>query len=369
MRGNKALVFIALVLILVVVGGYFWWQSRGPGEEVVEPTPTEEPSRTVDIVVAAQKIGRGNPILVKDNAVIMQPWPEDSLPLVYFDSLEQVDGKFARMEIPRGIPVVPDMLLESGGMLAVSGSSAAWFKAGRVAYAIPMDTQGAVGWAPLPGDHVDVLAAIKLIPVDTEFQSPLPNMFKSLPRPEEVQSETGVEAIQGIYGRFETLPNGQASVIYPSDAGILPNLVVQMTVQDAIVWHVGTWQEEEVKVPEVAPAETEEGGSVLGEAMQAQATPPPPAAVVEPIRVDLITLLVTRQDAVVLKYLLEMGADLDLVLRPAGDTATAITEPVWLRYVLDKYQIPDTMPDLPIAPTPVREILELTPLATPTVEE
>ena len=167
MRGNKALVFIALFLILGVVGGYFWWQSRGPVEEAAEITPTEEPSRTVDIVVAAQRIDRGKLILAEDNAVIMQEWPEDLLPLVYFDSLEQVDGKFARMEIPRGAPVVPDMLGQPGGMLAVSGSSAALFETGRVGYAIPMDTQGAVGWAPLPGDHVDVLAAIKLIPVDT----------------------------------------------------------------------------------------------------------------------------------------------------------------------------------------------------------
>ena len=366
MRGNKTLIFIALFLLFGTVAGYFWWKSRGSDKEVVEATPTEELNRTVDIVVAAQNIGRGNPILVKDNAVIMQPWPEDSLPLAYFDSLEQVDGKFARMEIPRGFPVVSDMLLESGEMLAVSGSSAAWFEAGRVAYAIPMDTQGAVGWAPLPGDHVDVLAAIKLIPVDEEFQSPLPNMFQALPKG---GAEESVEFTGGVYGRFEALPNGQDAVIYPSGTGNIPNLVVQMTVQDAIVWHVGTWQEEEVKMPEVSPAETEEGGSMLNEAMQAQTTPPPPAAVVEPIRVDLITLLVTRQDAVVLKYLLEMGADLDLVLRPAGDTATAITEPVWLRYVLDKYQIPDTAPDLPIASTPVRETLELTPLATPTVEE
>ncbi|MEA3395833.1 MAG: SAF domain-containing protein [Chloroflexota bacterium] len=373
MRGNKTLVFIALFLILVVVGGYFWWQSRSPVEEVVEITPTEEPSRTVDIVVAAQSIARGKLILAEDNAVIMQSWPEDLLPLVYFDSLELVDGKFARMEIPRGVPVVPDMLGQPGGMLAVSGSSAALFETGRVGYAIPMDTQGAVGWAPLPGDHVDVLAAIKLIPVDTEFQSPLPNMFQSLPRPEEVQSETGVEAISGIYGRFENLPNGQAAVIYPFDAAALPNLVVQMTVQDAIVWHIGAWQEEEgeAQVPGTTTEATEEAsGGVLGEGSGAQETPtPPPPAIIEPIRIDLITLLVTRQDAVVLKYLLEMGADLDLVLRPAGDTAPAITEPVWLRYVLDKYQIPDTMPDLPIAPTPVREMLELTPLATPAPEE
>ncbi|MCD6345550.1 MAG: hypothetical protein J7M17_08130, partial [Anaerolineae bacterium] len=219
MRGNKTLIFIALFLILGTVVGYFWWQSRGPGEEVVEPTPTEEPSLTVDIVVAAQRIDRGKLILAEDNAVIMQPWPEDLLPLVYFDSLEQVDGKFARMEIPRGAPVVPDMLGQPGGMLAVSGSSAALFEAGRVAYAIPMDTQGAVGWAPLPGDHVDVLAVIKLIAMDEEFQSPLPNMFQALPRG---GAEESVEFTGGVYGRFETLPNGQDAVIYPSGTGNIP---------------------------------------------------------------------------------------------------------------------------------------------------
>lgn len=374
MRGNKTLIFIALFLILGTVVGYFWWSSRDPGEEVVGPMPTTEEldltGLTVDIVVAAQRIDRGKLILAEDKAVIMQPWPEDMLPLVYFDSLEQVDGKFARMEIPRGAPVVPDMLGQPGGMLAVSGSSAALFETGRVAYAIPIDTQGAVGWAPLPGDHVDVLAAIKLIAVDEEFQSPLPNMFQALPKGD---AEESAEFTGGVYGRFETLPNGQDAVIYPSGTGDIPNLVVQMTVQNAIIWHIGTWQEEETAQVPVGgggtsvETEAEEGSGMLGGTLGMQATPLP-ATPEDPIRVDLVTLLVTRQDAVVLKYLMEMGADLDLVLRPAGDTATAITEPVWLRYILDKYQIPDTVPDLPIALTPVHEMLELTPAPTPTPE-
>ncbi|NBD34897.1 MAG: hypothetical protein GVY30_02735 [Chloroflexi bacterium] len=81
-----------------------------------------------------------------------------------------------------------------------------------------------------------------------------------------------------------------------------------------------------------------------------------------------MTLLVTRKDVLVLKYLMEMGADLDLVLRPAGYTSTVVqTQPVWLRYVIEEYQLPSTMPDLPVAPKEVRQPLELPvqPAATP----
>ncbi len=64
-----------------------------------------------------------------------------------------------------------------------------------------------------------------------------------------------------------------------------------------------------------------------------------------------MTLLVTREDALVLKYLYEMGADLDLALRPAGVTGTVLqTQPIWFRYILDRYQLPGEMPDDPVGP-------------------
>lgn len=358
MRRNRTLIIIAVIVILVAVGGgVLWMRFRGGGsQDVVEVTPTEEVVTYVEVVVAAQNLSRGQRIQVEDNAVTLQKWPEEYLPLEYFGTLDQVDGRFARMDIPRGMPIVPRMMGEPGGMLSVNGSSAALFEAGRVAYAIPMDTQGAVAWAPLPGDHVDVLAAIKLIAVDEEFQSSLPNQFQSLPGPEETP-------LSGSYGRFETLPNGQDAFVYQSGTS-LPNLVVQLTVQDAIVWHIGIWQETEAALV-TSDVATDQQPGVLG-SVPVEATPAP----MPELRADVepVTLLVLPQDALVLKYLTEMGADLDLVLRPAGDTAPSITEPVWLRYILDKYQIPETMPDLPVAPTPVREELELTPLAQPTDE-
>jgi hypothetical protein len=179
-------------------------------------------------------------------------------------------------------------------------------------------------------------------------------------------------ALSGTYGRFETLPNGQPGLIFPSGSSPA-HLVVQLTVQDATVWHIGVWQETGQEQPvtgatTAAPQEGEGGLLGAGDTTQQQATPVPTPE--QRSEIEPVTLLVTPQDALVLKYLQEMGADLDLVLRAAGDTGTVLTEPVLLRYVLDRYQIPDQVPDLPVRPTPVTPKLELTPLAPePEVEE
>lgn len=358
MRSNRGLVLIILLLILAAaVGGYFWMRSRGAqNTSESEATPTQPPIELVEIVVAAQDIPRGQRITVEDMAVVLQKWPKEALPLEYFSTTEEVDQKFARMDIARGMPLAPSMLGQPGGMLSVEGSAAALFESGRVAYSIPMDAQGAVAWAPMPGDRVDVIAAIQLVTVDPEFQSILPNKFISLPAGEEE------EVLSGDYGRFEALPNGQNAFVYQSSTGI-PNLAVVMTVQNAIVWRVGTWSEPAVQV--TAEASTEEGqaaGGLLGAAGGQEAQATPVAAPVLRGDIEPVTLLVYPQDSLVLKYLLEMGADLDLVLRSAADTDLVITEPVWLRYIMDKYQLPDQPSDLPVAATPVR-----TPLALPTV--
>ncbi len=367
MRNNRTVLIVVGVLILVcVVGGFFFWRNMQtppgdltPGDMTVEVPETQ-------IVVAAQDVDPGKQLFSEDGAIRLQPWPEDSLPPEYFDALDQVDGKFARMEIPRGMPILPRMLGEPGGSIAVYGSSASLFgDEGKRAYVIPMDTQGAVAWAIKPGDHVDVLAAIQLVPVDEEFQTPLPNLFMSLP----TGGEDGGVALNGVYGRFETLPNGQPGLIFPS--GDNPTyIVVQLTVQDAVVWHIGVWpEEEEMAQPTGVAREPEGGGGLIpeGGAPQQQATPA--AVAVQRVEVEPVTLLVTPQDALVLKYLQEMGADLDLALRAKGDTAPVITEPVWLSYILDRYQIPDAPPALPVAPQSLEEQLELTPLAPEEPEE
>lgn len=369
MRGNKTLLIVALLLIILVVaaGGVYLYLQRQKGPdtvEVVEEVPTPEPVVYTDIVIAMQNISRGLEIKVEENAIAVQRWPQDALPPEYYTSVEEIDGKFARMDIPRGMPILPNMLGAPGGMLAASGSAAALFEpADRVAYAIPMDTQGAVAWALKPGDRVDVIAALAITALDPQFAAETTKSFTTLIDDPEMPPQSG------HYGHFELLPNGR----YAGVSGIITNsftsLIVQLTVQDAVVWHVGLWEDVEPSVvesvtPEATAAPAEGGGLLGGTGAAAPTAEAVGSAALTGFRdVEPVTLLVTREDALVLKYLLEMGADLDLVLRSAGFTGTVIqTQPVWFRYVLDKYQLPDTMPGDVVAPAPVR-----VPLVVPTV--
>jgi Flp pilus assembly protein CpaB len=368
MRGNRSLVVIALILIVlvVIVGGayYYFTQIAGPADEppVDATMEVEEPVETTEIVVSIQSIPRGMQISEEENAIEMQAWPNENLPTQYFTDMAEVEGKYALLNIPRGMPILPDMIGRPGGMLSVSGSAAALFgPEDRVAYAIPMDTQGAVAWAVQPGDRVDVLASIGMESSEAEFSREGVKQFTYLETP-ELPSQTS------LFGKFEQLPNGRWAAIYPVETpgSNIPTNFVQLTVQNAQVWHVGTWDDTQQQA-DAAQQQDGDGGGALGEAPEAAPTPVPDLQEVRDI--EPVTLLVTREDALILKYLHEMGADLDLVLRPAGFEGTVIqTQPVWFRYVLDKYQLPNTMPDEPVAPSPVREPLDLLPVQTPEPE-
>lgn len=381
MRGNKTLMIVAVFLIILVViaGGAYLLMQRGggggAGEPTLEPTPTPEPTPEIEIVVAANAIPRTMLIRAEDNAIMLQKWPQDALPAEYYTSIEEVDRKFARIDIPRGMPIMPYMLAEVEGMLSTTGSAASYFKPDdRVAYAIPMDTQGAVAWALKPGDRVDVLAALLMTSIDPQLVAESPKMFTTL------MDDPEISPYSGIYGHFEVLPNGQNAGVTGIITNSYTSLIVQLTVQDAIVWHVGIWEDAEVEQPPITTAVTPTttaaggGGGLLGGAgaaaavATAEATPMP--ALPAHKDVEPITLLVTREDALILKYLMEMGADLDLVLRPAGKTGTVILpQPVWYRYLIDKYQLPSEMPSDVVAPVKLRDPLVLPSLATPTPTE
>lgn len=379
MRGNRTLLIVAMLLIILVViaGGAYLYLNNPFAPETADVsadmTPTPEPVVYTEIIIAMQNIPRGMQISAEDDAIMLQKWPQEHLPTEYYIAIEDVDGKFARMDIPRGLPILPNMIGQPGGMLAASGSSAALFSPeDRVAYAIPMDTQGAVAWALKPGDRVDVIAALSMTSFDPELASESIKLFTYLADDPEMPVQ------EGTFGHFELLPNGRYAGITGAITNSFTSLIVQLTVQDAIVWHIGIWKDAEYEATTSAPPvdaaadqPADGGGGLLGgggAAAPAEATPLPEIA--EFKDVEPVTLLVTREDALILKYLYEMGADLDLVLRPAGFTGTVIqTQPVWFRYILDKYQLPDGMPTDVVAPVGVRPLLELPSLVTPTPEE
>jgi len=68
------------------------------------------------------------------------------------------------------------MLLAAGeGLSAVGSDTSLDIQAGRVAISIPIDRFSSVAYGLQRGDHVNIIASLLIVDIDTEFQTVLPN--------------------------------------------------------------------------------------------------------------------------------------------------------------------------------------------------
>lgn len=344
MKLGRILLIVGIIMVLaalVFAVSRLFRPSQPTPPPVVEEEQTPQPQMPsmLEIVVAAQNIPRG--MRITEDAVILRFWPTDALPEGHIRDLKSVYGKITRVEIVRGMPVTEKMVTAIPGDLGGVGSDAALqIPEGRVAYVIPVSHYSSVAWALRPGDHVDVLLSLLFVDLDEEFQSLPPNHASCLSPAE------GEGCTSGAWGRVEALPNGWIANMLPSEAQ-RPRLVTQLTVQDAIVLQVGDWPSEAAATPEPTPVP---GGE--------EAPPPTPAPA--PDRVDVVTLAVTRQDAIALEYAWASGARINLILRRAGDTQLVSTEPGTLQSLMERFQI-QLPPKLPYGVTPPMSGLERIP--------
>jgi hypothetical protein len=129
-------------------------------------------------------------------------------------------------------------------------------------------------------------------------------------------------------------------------------MVSQMIMQNVQVLYVGTFPlPGEPLTPQLLTSQTTGG-----------ATPTPPPAdqptttVVE--RPDIVTLMVTPQEAVMLTYLTYSGAEITLTLRNPNDQAVGSQpEAAMLEYLLNQYDVP-VPPKLPFSLEPRINVLE-----------
>jgi pilus assembly protein CpaB len=115
-----------------------------------------------------------------------------------------------------------------------------------------------------------------------------------------------------------------------------PRMVTQMIMQNLQVLHVGTFP--------LAAEST--ANQLVAQPAAAAATPTPAPAGAQPsaatpVNPDIITVMVTPQDAVTLTYLIFNGAQITLTLRNPNDQQ-AIKQPsaANLEYLLTQYNIP-----------------------------
>jgi len=339
MRRGRVFLYLSLILILLVAGGYLLYtRFLGPGAAPSDvPAEVVEPDR-VDIVVITQNAPRGT---VLDETVLgLIPLPRDLVISGMFTDLAQVVGRQAKFDLDSGIPLTVNMLVDTAAQLSAAGSVASLsIPEGMVAKAIPINRLASVSYALRPGDRVVVIGSMQFIDIDADFQTKLPNLTALVfgssislgaeggpPRLTSEITEGG-----GPEGRTERSGELTEESIYviPSEQQ-RPRLVTQIIIPSATVLQVGDFELEEAGVADVESPEAV-APPADGEAAPAPVEEEPP---------DNITLIVTPQEAVNLTYLIDSGVDISLALRSAGDSTVIDTETATIQYFLDDYEIP-----------------------------
>ncbi len=360
MRRGRILIYIGLILILGLVGAVLILQRLNqPAPSNGTPTVQDPQTPTTNVVITTQRVSRGDEI--SEGVVQLVAIPQDRVIDGMFTELEQVVGAglVARFDLEPGIFLTRAMVADFSD-LGPSGSDAALLiDPGMVAVSIPINRLSSVAYGLRRGDYVNVIVTLLFVDIDTTTQSILPNNTSSVlaPGPAVVTSiteesadassaETTIisdELLQTLtaqvvsggvvspVGRLELDPTlGQPFYIVPSEPQ-RPRAVSQTLIQHAMVLNMGTFSLED---PGAEPTPTPDPAAAPDQ--QADGEPTPVPAIERP---DIITLVVTPQDAVTLNYLVMNGAYLSLAMRGANDDSRAETEAVTLQFLLDQYNI------------------------------
>lgn len=294
---------------------------------VSTPAPAEE---MASIVMSIQPVPYGT-VLTAD-VLTTVPYPKKLLvPGVFYSDVNELVGKRAKMDLEAKVPITSSLISDNA-----AGSLASFqIPDGMVAVSIPIISPlSSVGYGAQPGDHVNVIATMMFVDLDSDFQSKLPNLTGAvIPPPGAMENPSIVAFIQSMgaesmLGRAEQDQTmAQPVYLVPSEQQ-RPRIVSQTILQDVMVLQVGEFPLDQASVT-----------------AQAQVTPTPvPAnqqqtAPEEPKKPKMVTLVVTPQDAVTLNYMMYAGVQMNLALRGAGDEQRIKTDAVTLQYTMDTYSI------------------------------
>ncbi|MCA9997768.1 MAG: hypothetical protein KDE56_18545 [Anaerolineales bacterium] len=322
-----------------------------PGSQVAtaEPTKTAEEGISEPIATATPAIQYKNVVVAKTDLPIgttltldllaVEQRPDSNIAFqggYEVEAPEELVGEIVKVAVRRGQEILRPMLALNPTDLPSLGSDLALYvDQGRVAVAMPINRYSGAAFAMRPGDLVDVLMTLDLVQLDEEFQTELPNQTQRI---DETALSTGLPFLlpAATEGRLEFVDElgivGEIAPVLPIQ---IPRQVTQLTVQQAQVLWVGTWNNKR-PLPAAAPQT-----DALGQAI-AQPTPDPVPQRSED-NPDLVILSMTAQEALAIKWALERGVRVDLALRSPGDTNVFVTNSVSLPQLVDQGRV--TVPE------------------------
>ena len=344
MRRGQMLILVAIVLLLGVLAAYLVVSRMGGGGPATAPGEGPEmPADMTQIVFAAQDIARGS--VIPANGVVLSPFPADAVLETMLSDPGQAVGMYARTDIARGMPVTQNMLTDEPGKLLGQGSKAAVaIPPGYSAIAVPLKRLSGVAYALRDGDKVDVLVSMTLVDLDETFQTVLPNdtllllgvdggLRTGYACQELKQGERGPECTNPEpppFGLLDTVEDTDVPLYQAPTETQRPRLVTQRLIENATVLHVGSFKTaEEEAAGQLAAVQPQGAGAPAGGETTTPAIKPP----------DVVTLIVTPQDALALNWAMKSGVDIVFTLRGPNDVTATTTSSVTLQYLLDNYRI------------------------------
>ena len=284
------------------------------GNAAVQAPDAEPELRFVPVVIAVTDIPAGSVL----NAALLRTElrPETNVAVragYVFSDPAELEGRIVGTAITRGQEVLEAMLaLNPTDLTGIGTDLALYLERGEVAVAFPIDRYSGIAYAIRPGDRLDVMITAQFVEVDEQFQSILPNIVQEVNQDALANGESFLfDPVP--FGRLELIPLlNQVAVIGPGSSTRVLRPVTQLTVQQAEVLWVGTWRDGE--------------GSELVSAEQIRYETAP----------DMVILGVNLQDAMFMKWALEVGLDIDLVLRSQGDETVFITTSVSLPQIVEQ---------------------------------
>ncbi len=343
MRRGRLLILFALILLFGVAAVYLLLGRRDGAQPPAAGTPAA-PLDTTTVVIALQDIARGS--LIPADAVGLTPWPSDQVVETMIEGdVSQVVGRYARQDIERGFPITTNMITRAPGDVLGTGSEAAIaIPSGYTAIAIPMNRLSGVAYALRDGDKVDVLISMLLVDLDPDFQTLLPDdtlvllgpdgsLLTGLGCTEIKQTDKGIECVNPEpppLGRVGVEPETEQSLYLVPIEPQRPRLVTQRLIENATVLHVGSFAfPGEAEAAALLQQQQQQQAEQTGQPVQQQAPRPP----------DIVTLIVTPQDALALNWAVRSGLQLTLTLRAPNDLTQTDTVSVTLQYLMQNYNI------------------------------
>ena len=314
--------------------------SQEPGLPTPTPTPV---TQFASVVVAEVDLPVGE--LITEDLVRIEQRPDDNVAVlaqVTFDKREQVVGQIVKTDITAGQEILRPMLALNPTDLASLGSDLSLYvDQGRVAVAFPINRLSGAAYAMRPGDLVDVIMSLTVVQVDEEFQTALQNYEERVFEPDLLDGRAFLFPAT-LQGRLEVIPGLNIVGLIGPSAGQsqIPRRVTQHTLQQVQVVWVGNWLDpindynsefstDAILSPTATPVAA--GGDDTQAAPEATPVKQRPED-----RPDVVILSMSAQDALALKYALETGIDVVLVLRSQGDGSVFITTSVSLPQIVEQ---------------------------------